>query len=111
MNTLFVCGSKENSVLLLPTVLSAIAIIIALPTFSYPITLSLILYLQDIIPESCKEIRFVVYRQENEMNYKEPSKASNLNMQLEMAKCIIPKKMFDQNPMLKVSMQVQFAVL
>lgn len=61
---------------------------------------------QDTIPESCKEIRFVVYRQENEMNYKEPSKASNLNMQLEMAKCIIPKRMFDQNPMLKVSMQV-----
>lgn len=49
-----------------------------------------------------------MYRQENEMNYKEPSKASNLNMQLEMAKCIIPKKMFDQNPMLKVSMQVTY---
>ena len=49
----------------------------------------------------------MVYRQENEMNYKEPSKASNLNMQLEMAKCIIPKRMFDQNPMLKVSMQVK----
>ena len=62
---------------------------------------------QDMIPDSCKEIRFVVYRQENEMNYKEPSKASNLNMQLEMAKCIIPKRMFDNNPILKVAMQVR----
>ena len=65
---------------------------------------------QDMIPESCKEIRFVVYRQENEMNYREPSKASNLNMQLEMAKCIIPKKMFDLNPILKVAMQVKMEI-
>jgi hypothetical protein len=65
---------------------------------------------QDMIPESCKEIRFVVYRQENEMNYREPSKASNLNMQLEMAKCIIPKKMFDSNPNLKVAMQVKMEI-
>ena len=65
---------------------------------------------QDMIPEACKEIRFVVYRQENEMNYREPSKASNLSMQLEMAKCIIPKKMFDMNPTLKVAMQVKMEI-
>lgn len=65
---------------------------------------------QDMIPEACKEIRFVVYRQENEMNYREPSKASNLNMQLEMAKCIIPKKMFDAHANLKVAMQVKMEI-
>jgi hypothetical protein len=66
--------------------------------------------LQDMIPENCKDIRFVVYRQENEMNYKEPSKITNLKMQLEMAKCIIPKKMFDSNPNLKVAMQVKMEI-
>jgi hypothetical protein len=65
---------------------------------------------QDMIPEACKEIRFVVYRQENEMNYREPSKASNLSMQLEMAKCILPKKMFDAHANLKVAMQVKMEI-
>ena len=45
-----------------------------------------------------------------EYSPQEPSKASNLNMQLEMAKCIIPKRMFDNNPLLKVSMQVYLLV-
>jgi len=66
--------------------------------------------LQELIPEDCKEIRFIVYRQENDMNYNEPAKASNLNMQLEMAKCIIPRKLFDSNHILKVGMQVKMEI-
>ncbi len=63
---------------------------------------------EDLIPESCKDIKISVYRQENEMNPREPAKATNLNMQLEMARTIISRKLFsDMKSVLKISMQVK----
>jgi hypothetical protein len=64
--------------------------------------------LEDLIPESCKDIKISVYRQENEMNPREPAKATNLNMQLEMARTIISRKLFvEMKSVLKITMQVK----
>eukprot|EP01038_Epipyxis_sp_PR26KG_P012151 gene12151-16271_t len=62
---------------------------------------------QDANLDDCKEIKIVVYRLENEMNPKEPAKATNLNMQLEIAKTVIPKKLLDTKSVVKVAMQLK----
>eukprot|EP00601_Ochromonadales_sp_CCMP2298_P001116 CAMPEP_0173193340 /NCGR_PEP_ID=MMETSP1141-20130122/13905_1 /TAXON_ID=483371 /ORGANISM="non described non described, Strain CCMP2298" /LENGTH=601 /DNA_ID=CAMNT_0014117667 /DNA_START=69 /DNA_END=1871 /DNA_ORIENTATION=- len=66
--------------------------------------------LAEAIPDNCRDVRVVVYRQENEMNVREPSKASNLAMQLEVAKSIIPRKMFESHHVIRVAMQVKVEV-
>lgn len=66
--------------------------------------------MEDLIPDTCKDIRVVVYRQENEMIGKELSKATNLKMQHEIAKCIIPKKLFDAQPIIKCTMPAKVEI-
>ena len=48
----------------------------------------------------------MVYRLENEMSLREPAKASNLNMQFQVAKTVLPKKLLDVKPLLKIAMKV-----
>lgn len=66
--------------------------------------------LESLIPESCKEIKIVVYRQENnDVNVREGFKTANadLNTQLEIARTIIQKKVFDFKSILKIKMKVK----
>lgn len=63
--------------------------------------------IQNNIPESCKDIKIVVYRLESDMNPKEPAKATNLNHQLEIARTVIARKLFVSQNIFKVPMQVK----
>lgn len=61
---------------------------------------------ESLLPETCKDVKIVVYRQENDMNLREPAKASNLSMQFPIAKTVIPKRLLDFKPILKIGMHV-----
>ncbi len=64
--------------------------------------------LESLIPETCKEVKIVVYRQENnDVNMREGAKGSDLNMQLEIARTIIQKKVFDFKSIFKIKMKVK----
>ena len=47
-----------------------------------------------------------MFRVESEINLKEPGKMSNLHLQLEMARAVLPKKQFDSAEVLKVPLKV-----
>ena len=58
------------------------------------------------IPEDSRLVRISMYRVESEVNLKEPGKAANLHMQLEMARAVLSKKQFDSANTLKIPMKV-----
>lgn len=72
--------------------------------------------MQNLIPESCKEIKIVVYRQENpEASLRTGAGTTvdnkhhyeDLHQQLEIARTIIPRKVFEFKSVLKFKMKVK----
>lgn len=62
--------------------------------------------LENLIPENCKDIKIVVFRQENDKQ-EFGKKTEDLNQQLEIARAIISKKVFDFKNILKIKMKVR----
>ncbi len=69
--------------------------------------------MQNLIPEASKEIKIVVYRQENPDASRVGGTvdgkhhADDLNQQLEIARTVIPRKLFDFKSVLKFKMKVK----
>jgi hypothetical protein len=64
--------------------------------------------LENLIPENCKDIKIVVFKQENDNRSSDAnSKKDDLNQQLEIARTIISKKLFDFKSVLKIKMKVR----
>jgi hypothetical protein len=61
----------------------------------------------DRVPLESRDIRISVYRQENELSTKFPSKVVNLGGQLEIARVILSKRQLDSAKTLKVPMQIR----
>lgn len=66
--------------------------------------------MENLIPDSCKDIKIVVYRQENDNNKSNPT-LSDLSGHIEIAKTIISKKIFDMKSVMKIKMKVKSRVL
>jgi hypothetical protein len=62
--------------------------------------------LENVIPEHCRDLKIVVFKQENDKQ-SESKKGDDLNQQLEIARTIISKKLFDFKSVLKIKMKVR----
>jgi hypothetical protein len=63
--------------------------------------------LQCLVPETCRDIKIVIYRQVNDSTSKEPKKGEDLNLQMEVARTVLPRKLFESKSILKIKMKVK----
>lgn len=62
--------------------------------------------LECLVAESCKDIKIVIYRLVNDTTSKE-TKKEDLSMQMEVARTVLPRKIFDSKNVLKIKMKVK----